>query len=140
MKPLSIAICGCGIGGLALGILLRRAGHTVVAFDQFKSAMPVGSGFLLQPTGLAILEQLGLRETVEKHGRIIERFFGSDSASGRLVLDLRYDALGDSLNGLSRLSGWGFSPLAQARAAATEARQSAPATRYRPESSSIPAR
>lgn len=101
MKQLSVAICGCGIGGLALGILLRRAGHTVIAIDQFTQAAPVGSGFLLQPTGLAILKQLGLLDAVEPHGRVIERFFGCDAASGRLVLDLRYDALKGALHGLA---------------------------------------
>jgi len=101
MKQLSVGICGCGIGGLALGILLQRAGHEVVAFDQFKEAAPVGSGFLLQPTGLAILKELGLLDTIEPHGRVIERFFGRDADTGRLVLDLQYNALKDSLYGLA---------------------------------------
>lgn len=101
MQPRSIAICGCGIGGLALGALLSRAGHTVTAFDQFETVGPVGSGFLLQPTGLSVLRELGLLETVEEHGCVIERFFGSDASSGRLVLDLRYTALAGELNGLA---------------------------------------
>ena len=101
MKTLQVAICGCGIAGLALGILLKRQGHHVIAYDQFENPAPVGSGFLLQPTGLAVLDALGLLEQVEKHGAVIERFFGREATSGRLVLDLRYDALGEELNGLA---------------------------------------
>jgi len=72
MQKQSIAICGCGISGLTLGILLCRQGHEVVAYDQFDSPKPVGSGFLLQPTGLAVLDALGLLDEVEKHGCVHE--------------------------------------------------------------------
>ena len=53
----------------------------------------MGSGLILQPTGLGVLEQLGLRADIEALGSRIERLFGADAATGRTVLDVRYDAL-----------------------------------------------
>ena len=60
-KRLNIAIAGAGIGGLAAATLLARAGHSVRVFDQFDAPKPIGSGLMLQKTGLAVLAQLGLR-------------------------------------------------------------------------------
>ncbi|WP_290483377.1 FAD-dependent oxidoreductase, partial [Hyphomonas sp. UBA3601] len=56
-----IAIAGAGIGGLAAAALLARAGHDVTVYDQFDAPGPVGSGLILQETGLTILGELGLR-------------------------------------------------------------------------------
>lgn len=94
--------------------MLARAGHRVVAFDQFERAAPVGSGFLLQPTGMSVLQSLGLLEAVAVHGAVITRFFGRDSDAGRLVLDLRYDALNGGLHGLGVLRSAVFDVLFQA--------------------------
>ncbi|MXO56481.1 NAD(P)-binding protein [Altererythrobacter gangjinensis] len=54
--PLKIAIAGCGISGLASALLLSRQGHSIVLFDQFDAPASVGSGMMLQPTGMAALE------------------------------------------------------------------------------------
>ena len=99
--PLDVAVCGCGIGGLAVATLLTRAGHRVVAYDRFEKLAPIGSGFLLQPTGLAVLRELGLLDAVSDYGRPIARFFGHEAKTGQLVLDLRYDALRGELRALS---------------------------------------
>lgn len=47
---------------------------------------------MLQPTGLAVLERLGLRERVEREGARIDRLHRT--AGGRVVLDVGYAALG----------------------------------------------
>lgn len=91
-KRLNIAIAGCGIGGLAAAILLRRDGHGVTVFDRFDRPTPVGSGLLLQPTGLAILDRLGLRARIETQGERVIRLVGH--AGRRRVLDVEYSALG----------------------------------------------
>src|SRR5690606_18577824 len=64
-------------------------------FERFDVPKPLGSGLILQPTGLAVLERLGLREKIEALGTRIERLYGADARSGRTVLDVRYDALRD---------------------------------------------
>ncbi|MEQ9506708.1 MAG: NAD(P)/FAD-dependent oxidoreductase [Hyphomonas sp.] len=97
---MSISIAGAGIGGLAAAILLARAGHRVSVFDQFEAAGPVGSGLMLQETGLVILAELGLREKAESLGAPIDRLWGISSETGRAVLDVRYAALRPSLRGI----------------------------------------
>ena len=59
-RSLAVAICGAGIGGLSAAALLARQGHRVTLLDQFDTPAPVGSGLMLQVTGMAVLEQLGL--------------------------------------------------------------------------------
>lgn len=96
----TIGIAGAGVGGLASAILLSRAGHRVVVFDQFEAAGPVGSGLMLQETGLTILAALGLREAAEALGSPIARLWGVSSETGRAVLDVRYSALREGLRGI----------------------------------------
>lgn len=88
-----IAIAGAGIGGLAAAILLARAGHEVEVFDQFETPAPVGSGLMLQETGLAILQAMGLRELAEARGSVIRRLLGRVQPSGRKALDVRFATL-----------------------------------------------
>lgn len=93
MPGLRIAIAGCGTAGLAAALLLHRDGHDVTLFERFDTAGPVGSGLMLQPTGLAVLAKLGLAEAALARGARIDRLFGSAGRSGRTVLDVRYAAL-----------------------------------------------
>jgi 2-polyprenyl-6-methoxyphenol hydroxylase-like FAD-dependent oxidoreductase len=94
MQSCSIAIAGCGVAGLAAGALLARDGHRVVAFDRMQRAEPVGSGLILQPVGLVVLDALGAGARIRELGAPIRRLFGRVQPSGRAVLDVRYSALG----------------------------------------------
>jgi len=51
LENLRIAIIGCGPGGLTAALLLKRAGHDVTLYERFSEAKPLGSGFVIQPTG-----------------------------------------------------------------------------------------
>ena len=62
IAPLSIAICGYGTAAQAAALLLRAQGHAISIFERSAVLAPVGAGFLLQPTGLAVLRFLGLAE------------------------------------------------------------------------------
>ena len=99
-RTLSIAVAGAGIGGLAAASLLARQGHRVTVFDQFEAAGPVGSGPMLQETGLVILGQLGHRYRAEALGAPVTRLWGISSETGRAVLDVRYEALRAGLRGI----------------------------------------
>jgi 2-polyprenyl-6-methoxyphenol hydroxylase-like FAD-dependent oxidoreductase len=94
MQRLEIAVAGCGPAGLAAALLLRRDGHRVWLFDRFEAPRPVGSGIMLQPTGLAVLASLGADGGAIAAAARIDRLFGRASPSGRVVLDVRYRALG----------------------------------------------
>jgi 2-polyprenyl-6-methoxyphenol hydroxylase-like FAD-dependent oxidoreductase len=91
---MDIAIAGAGVGGLAAALFLHRAGHRVTVYERFEKPRPVGSGLVLQPTGLGILDELGLGETLRRRGARIDRLFGSEASTGRKVLDVQYAALG----------------------------------------------
>ena len=48
---------------------------------------------MLQPTGLHVLDRLGLTAEVEAYGQPLHHIFGRDARRGRAVLDIRYDGL-----------------------------------------------
>ena len=92
MRELTVAVAGCGPCGLATAILLARRGHRVTLYERFEAPRPIGSGLMIQPTGLAVLDHLGLGQRVLAEGARIDRLFGM--AGPRVVLDVHYKALG----------------------------------------------
>ena len=99
-QALNIAICGAGIGGLSAGILLARQGHRICLLDQFDEPRPVGSGLMIQATGLAVLRELGLGEKTIALSSPLTRLWGLTTPSGRPVLDVRFEKLRPGLVGL----------------------------------------
>lgn len=65
--PRRIAIFGCGTAGPAAAVLLQRQGHQVVLFERANECKAVGAGFLLQPSGMGVLKELGILESVLAH-------------------------------------------------------------------------
>jgi 2-polyprenyl-6-methoxyphenol hydroxylase-like FAD-dependent oxidoreductase len=92
MRPLDIAVAGCGVAGLACAILLRRQGARVVVHDRLERPRPLGSGLILQPVGLRALDEIGVGARLRELGAPIARLYGKSGR--RIVLDVRYDALG----------------------------------------------
>src|SRR5436190_10248095 len=97
---LDIAIVGCGVAGMAAALFLSRAGNRVRLFERFAAPRPLGSGLLLQPTGLAVLARLGLRPRIAAAGARIERLRGHVVPSGRTILDVAYADLAPGLAGI----------------------------------------
>ena len=85
-----IAVAGFGIGGATSALALARDGHAVTVFERGTVPGPVGAGFLLQPSGQAVLAGLGLLDAVAAEGWPI-RAFHAESAPGRTLSLLRYD-------------------------------------------------
>ena len=85
-----VAIAGFGIGGAALSIALARDGHEATVYERAPDPGPVGAGFLLQPSGQAVLAELGLLDEVAAASWPI-RAFHAESAAGRTLSELRYD-------------------------------------------------
>ncbi|MFN3228319.1 MAG: FAD-dependent oxidoreductase [Asticcacaulis sp.] len=85
-----IAIVGAGIGGLACALLLSQKPFEITVFDQFETPSPVGSGLVIQPVGLWVLDQLGLGDLVRSRGATLSRIYGTCARTGRPVLDVHY--------------------------------------------------
>lgn len=98
-KALRIAVVGCGSAGPAAATLLRRQGHEVILFERAPECRPVGAGFLLQPSGLAVLRELGIDGGILARGAKVERLHVVGRDGGDL-LDLRYAELGGELHGI----------------------------------------
>lgn len=88
---LRVAVVGCGIAGLAAALFLHRARHEVVVFEQAPTPVPAGSGLLLQPPGMLVLQHLGVLNAALAAGQPVRRLHGLTRA-GRAVMDIRYDA------------------------------------------------
>lgn len=101
---MKIAIVGYGTAGQAAALFLARDGHEIELFERSPQLHPVGAGFLLQPTGLGVLDALGLREAALANGARIERLHGTN-AGGRLVMDMRYADLSTDSFGLGMTRG-----------------------------------
>src|SRR5918911_1623178 len=64
-QPLRIAIIGGGIGGMAAGLTLSRAGFDIALYEQAPQFGEVGAGIQLGPDTTRRLFELGL----ERHLR-----------------------------------------------------------------------
>lgn len=85
-----IAIVGAGIGGLTAALSLARDGHRVTLVERFDQPRPVGSGLVIQPVGLAVLDHLGAGDDARALSSPIRRMWGDRAPDGRRVLDVHY--------------------------------------------------
>lgn len=99
LGPLRVGIVGCGSAGPAAALLLARAGHSVDLFERAPSLGPVGTGFILQPTGLQVLAALGVAADAERHGARLAGLRAT-TRSGRVILDLDYSRIAPDAFGL----------------------------------------
>ncbi len=100
-QKLEFALIGAGPAGLAAALYLSRQGHTVTILEQFDRPVPIGSGLLLQPTGMTILHDLGCLDAALELGNRIDRLYGVETRSNRTVLDVHYSAFQKSRFGLA---------------------------------------
>ena len=83
-------ISGAGIAGLSTAILLTRQGHQVSVFEQVADPTPVGAGLLLQPSGQAMLHNLGLLDAVRNKAAIVHSLEGYSGSWKTLDLHYRF--------------------------------------------------
>ncbi|KAH8588928.1 FAD binding domain-containing protein [Bisporella sp. PMI_857] len=63
---LRVVIAGAGLGGLAAGIGIAKAGHEVEIVEQSSSLKEVGAGIQVPPNSTSVLRALGVLSEVEK--------------------------------------------------------------------------
>jgi 2-polyprenyl-6-methoxyphenol hydroxylase-like FAD-dependent oxidoreductase len=86
--PLAL-IAGAGIGGLAAGMALRRAGWDIRIFERADTPRAIGFALGLAPNAIAALRELGIADTIiaqgvtptaveirRVDGRVLRRFAG----------------------------------------------------------------
>jgi 6-hydroxynicotinate 3-monooxygenase len=61
-RPLSIAIVGAGMGGLAAAAALRRAGIDVTVYEQAVQFARIGAGIQIGCNAMKVLRRLGLEQ------------------------------------------------------------------------------
>jgi 2-polyprenyl-6-methoxyphenol hydroxylase-like FAD-dependent oxidoreductase len=88
MTSYRIAIVGAGIGGLAAAALLSRDNHQITLFERFDTPRPLGSGLVVQPVGLAVLDALGVGDKARAFGAPLTRMLGH--SGHHIALDVRY--------------------------------------------------
>lgn len=93
-------IVGAGIGGLAAGLALQRAGWEIRIHERAAHPRELGFGLVLAPNALAALRELGVAQAVERdgvattgveirrlNGRVIRRF--NAQVGGSTIVALR---------------------------------------------------
>jgi 2-polyprenyl-6-methoxyphenol hydroxylase-like FAD-dependent oxidoreductase len=105
-----VAVIGCGTAGAAAALLLSRAGHRVTVFERVPQPGPVGAGIMMQPSGLLVLERLGLAARVLQRGANVPRLV-CETSGGRTILDLSYESLAPGLYGVGLHRGVLFETL-----------------------------
>ncbi len=100
--PLTIGIIGAGIGGLAAAALCAQSGHQITLVERFATPRALGSGLVLQPVGLAVLDAIGAN--ARALGAKLTQMRGH--AGRRKVLDVAYkpDAPGLAIHRASLFS------------------------------------
>ena len=92
ISSMKIAIAGCGIAGTAVGHLLAQAGHEITIFEQATECRPIGAGIMLQPSGQAVLDRLGIKQAIADRSAPLDGL-EAKLASGRPLIRLKYAAL-----------------------------------------------
>ena len=98
-RKYNIAVIGSGSAGMASALLLKRAGHDVVLFEKVEKPGPVGAGVLIQPTGMFVLEKLGVLNSFLETGEKVNRLYG-ENQKGKKVLNLVYNDFEEGSYGL----------------------------------------
>jgi salicylate hydroxylase/6-hydroxynicotinate 3-monooxygenase len=86
--PLSIAVVGAGIGGLALAAFLKRAGHNVQVYEQARGFERVGAGIQMAPNAVKVLRRLGLEERLKRIAYRSEKRLSREWDSGKITSEL----------------------------------------------------
>lgn len=96
-------IVGAGIGGLAAGVVLRRAGWDVRILERASSPRELGFALALAPNALNALREIGVADAVVREGVEVRVFelrradgavlkridFGANAPATRSVVTLR---------------------------------------------------
>jgi 2-polyprenyl-6-methoxyphenol hydroxylase-like FAD-dependent oxidoreductase len=110
VKALDVGIIGAGTAGSASALFLARAGHRVTLYERVAEPRAIGAGIVLQPSGMAALEALGLYGAVGARGAPL-RSLHCQTQRGWSVVHLEYEDVAPGLFGLGLHRGVLFQAL-----------------------------
>lgn len=87
-------IAGAGVGGLATGVALKRAGWTVKVCERYEGLRTAGTGLTLWPNGVRVIEELGLGGSLRAISERLRTYL-TLSEDGEIVTRNDLDALAD---------------------------------------------
>jgi 6-hydroxynicotinate 3-monooxygenase len=87
-RPLSIAIVGAGMGGLATAAALRRVGIEVMVYEQATQFTRLGAGIQVGCNAMKVLRELGLEETLRSQSFYPRSWNNRDWKTGDVKFDM----------------------------------------------------
>src|SRR6476469_2536674 len=87
-RPLSIAIIGAGMGGLAAAAALRRAGIDVTVYEQAAQFIRLGAGIQIGCNAMKVLRGLGLESTLRQQSFYPRSWNNRDWRTGEVKFDM----------------------------------------------------
>jgi 6-hydroxynicotinate 3-monooxygenase len=87
-----IAVIGAGLGGVAAGVLLQRAGFDVVLFEQAPAFERLGAGIHVGPNVMKVLAVMGVGERVAAIGSHPGHWFSRDWETGEYLARIELGA------------------------------------------------
>ncbi|MFC6463522.1 FAD-dependent oxidoreductase [Marinilactibacillus sp. GCM10026970] len=86
-----VIIIGGGIAGMAMSLFLKKANIESVVYEQAPAFGKVGGHFVIHPSGLHVLEQLGLGDAIKKNSHQIKDFKVTDKEGNALFDEIEVD-------------------------------------------------
>src|SRR3954469_13412702 len=87
-RPLSIAIIGAGMGGLATAAALRRVGIDVMVYEQASQFARIGAGIQIGCNAMKVLRALGLEARMRGQSFYPRSWNNRDWKSGDIKFDM----------------------------------------------------
>jgi 6-hydroxynicotinate 3-monooxygenase len=87
-RPLSVAIVGAGMGGLASAAALRRAGIAVTVYEQAAQFTRLGAGIQIGCNAMKVLRELGLEAKLRRQSFYPRSWNNRDWRTGEVKFDM----------------------------------------------------
>src|SRR5882757_4582399 len=87
-KPLSVAVVGAGMGGLATAAALRRVGVDVMVYEQAAQFARIGAGIQIGCNAMKVLRALGLEARMRSQSFYPRSWNNRDWKSGDIKFDM----------------------------------------------------
>src|SRR3954454_25263952 len=89
-RPVSIAIIGAGMGGLAAAAALRRVGIDVTVYEQARQFTRLGAGIQIGCNAMQVLRGLGLEDRLRADTFYPRSWNNRDWKSGEVLFDILF--------------------------------------------------